>query len=297
MPADISLTPTHITNCVTVNGAITVTFVGDPADYSFEIYNGFGVIVDSLLSTSSSPGFSNLPAGNYSLVAIDIISKCSTNPATITLNDVTVLPTATFATLDQISCDALNPTGQVTATVAGAATDYTFDWHVTNILGTGVGAAGGSDGTIITSLADDTYFLRLTDNTSECANEYYPVVNSGIVMPVVTATTIGSTFCDAAVNGQLIGAVSGVASPYGGYTFNWENVLTSTSWSTAAFTASSLAPGDYNITVIEDATTCESAQITVNISDIRILPTATFCWLTFRWVTSSRWKDTLRAPV
>jgi hypothetical protein len=276
-PPDVTLSPTHVTHCTQPDGSIQIIVAGDPNDFYYELYGGFGVTPDSLLLSSNFTNFANLPVGNYTVIAIDKVTKCVSNPATTTITDATVAPVANFTSEDQISCDPNNPTGKLMASVGtGSITDYTFEWFRSDLSGASVTAEVGSNGEIISGLEAGDYVLRITSKTSQCTNVYYPSVNIGIVLPVVSATTIASTTCGAMVNGEINADVVGVTPPFTGYTFNFEKVADGTVWNSASSNLTGLAPGDYNITVTRDATACTSASLTVNISDNRILPTATF---------------------
>ncbi|MDZ7608437.1 MAG: hypothetical protein U5K79_23270 [Cyclobacteriaceae bacterium] len=276
-PPDLTLTPTHVTSCGVPNGIITINVTGNPADYTYELYKGFGAIADSLLLTTNGLTIPDLSVGKYTVVAIDRITKCETNPATVTTNDATVSPTASFSSLDQVSCDPVNPTGRLTAAVgSGLITDYSFEWFKDNLSGAAIIPDLTSNGEVISKLAAGNYALRITAKNTQCSNVYYPSVSTGIVLPVATATTVASTACNTKVNGELNAAVVGVASPFAGYTFNFTNVASGNTWSSAAFNQQNLAPGQYNVTATNDITGCTSAPVAATISDNRILPTASF---------------------
>ncbi|MCK5705695.1 MAG: hypothetical protein KAI29_31315, partial [Cyclobacteriaceae bacterium] len=195
-PPDITIsTTTDVTSCAAPNGSITINVIGNPADYTYEVYNGNGVVADSLLISANSNVILNLGVGNYTVVAKDIITQCATNPAFTTINDAKVIPDATILSQNQISCDSNNLTGQLTANMGfGTISDYTYEWFEDDLSGAPI-APSSVDGEIISNLDSGNYAVRITNNTTQCNNIYFPSVNIAIVLPVETVTSIPSTYC------------------------------------------------------------------------------------------------------
>lgn len=271
-PPDVTLTTVDVSSCAVPNGSITVNVVGNPADYTYELYTGFGVISDSLLQTTASNVISNLPIGNYTVVAKDVITKCATNPTTTTIVDATVLPAASFTSGDQVSCDPANPTGQLTAAVGiGLISDYTFEWFESDTLGASI-VPSSADGEVISVLDTGTYALRITSNVSQCVNVLYSAVNLGIVLPVEVVSAVPSTNCGIAANGQLVATVDGGRTELNGYTFIWESVTNADTLAATTATVTALEPGDYILTVLNDSTTCVSNPAPVTIADNTVIP-------------------------
>jgi hypothetical protein len=273
-PPDITLTPTHVTHCTQPNGSIQIGVTGDPNDYYYELYRGFGVTNDSLLLTSNSLNFTNLAVGNYTVIAIDKITKCASNPATIKLNDATIAPLVSFVSEDQISCDSTSFTGRLTASVStGLLTDYTYEWFKVNLSGESLTAEAGSSGEIISGLDAGDYALLITSNITQCSNVFYPSVDIGIVIPVASATSVGSTFCGTAVNGELHGLGDGITA---GYSFEWFSVASGTNLAATTADVNNVAPGNYLLTAINNTTACRSGQFAITVDDIKILPSVSF---------------------
>jgi hypothetical protein len=272
----VSATTIASTACDTkVNGEINAAVVGLAPPFTGYTFN-FEKVADGSVWSSTNFNANSLAPGDYNITVTQDATACTSAGLTVNISDNRILPTATFIIDDQIACDN-NFTGKITA-VPGSATvtDYTYNWFVNNFLGLPVSPDVASSGEIISGQDQGTYALRLTSLITECSADFFPTINSGIVIPVVSATTIASTACDTKVNGEINAAVVGLAPPFTGYTFNFEKVADGTVWNSASSNLTGLAPGDYNITVTQDATACTSASLTVNISDNRILPTATF---------------------
>jgi hypothetical protein len=273
-PPDITLAATDVTSCDTPNGTITVTL--DPAlnlaDFEFEVYRGNGTIADSLLVTSSSNVIPNLPAGNYTVIAVDVNTSCASNPATTTINDATVNPTATLNIQPQVACDPALLTGSITASVTtGLVSDYTFDWFDDVLDGTGV-PPSSANGEVISGLDSGEYVLRITNTLNGCANVYYPVVHLAQVFPVEAVRARASTFCAPNGNGELIGSI--LNATHANYSYIWRDgagvVLTE-----ATPIVTGREPGDYSLQIRDINSGCLSNIAPVIVYDSTVTPMPT----------------------
>ena len=272
-PPDITVNTTDVTSCAAPNGTITVNVTGNPADYNYDVYRGNGVVADSLLITSVSNNLiQNLTIGNYTIVAKDLITQCATNPVLASINDATVVPAATILSQDQISCDPNNLTGELTANMGfGAISDYTYDWFEDDLMGAPI-APSSVDGEIISNLDSGNYAIRITNNTTQCSNVYYPSVNIGIVLPVETVSSNPSTYCGVSANGELHGLGDGLIA---GYNFIWYSVDNADTLASNAADVLNVEPGDYTLTVINSSTACASNPAPITVDDLTVTPIAT----------------------
>jgi len=269
-PPDIALNATDVTSCAAPNGTITVTLdpALSPADYEFEVYRGFGVIADSLVLTTPNSLIENRDVGNYTVLAVDIVTACPTNPATITINDATVYPNASFISQPQVSCNPNNFTGSLTANMGfGAISDYTYEWYDNS--GTSI-SPSSANGEVISNLDAGSYEVRIIDDITQCASTYYPVVNVAQEFPIDSVSATASTYC-APGNGELRGYVlNGAAADH---TFIWEDASGNPIGSTA--TISGLAPGDYTLQIQNNNTECLSGIAPVTVYDSTLTPIPT----------------------
>ncbi|MDZ7608433.1 MAG: hypothetical protein U5K79_23250 [Cyclobacteriaceae bacterium] len=77
------------------------------------------------------------------------------------------------------------------------------------------------------------------------------------------------------MNGEINAAVTGALAPFAGYTFTFTRSSDSFVWSQANANLNALAPGDYTVTVTQDATACTSGLLTVRVQDNSITPKST----------------------
>lgn len=263
----------------------SLTFRGAPvaspyAGYSFAWSTGATTI-----------GLSARPAGDYTLVVTRDDLGCSSAPVTIPVVNNLFIPPLDIAVTDQTSCDALNPNGQLSATVneaaiggvPGVTTGYTFEWR-----NNGAGPALTIPGTLVTTttatpgrvnrLEGNLYYtVTATRNATGCINEQAVFLPEAIVFPIVVAAeTSPVTRCDTP-DGSLLAQVAGLQS---GFTFYWlnETGVNQTTPNTAVVAGASatfngngqyngLIPGNYTVVAQDNATTCLSQPVTRAVTD------------------------------
>ena len=270
-PPDITLITADVTSCAVSNGEISIT-PGDAGTYIYEVYRGNGIIADSLIASTTSNVIQNLNIGDYTVIAKDIVTKCPTNPAFATIRDVTIPPVATLTIQDQTSCDPVNPTGQITVSMGfGAISDYTYEWFINDTTGTPI-PPSSVDGEVVSNLDSGQYAVRITNKTTQCESVYFPRVNRVITLPAESVSSIPSTFCGTAANGQLVATVDGGLTEADGYTFIWIASTTGDTLAPKTATVTNITPGDYILTVINNTTACASNPAPVTVDDNTVIP-------------------------
>ncbi|PXY44886.1 SprB repeat-containing protein, partial [Flavobacterium hydrophilum] len=202
----------------------------------------------------SSPVFT-VSAGTYTVHIKDA------NGCTVPSAAVTVYPqlTATSAVTRELSCSPTTPEAQITLTVSGGRTAYSYE----------VSANGGSTYTamasnVYTTATAGTYTFRVTDsNTPGCRVTTTATVNT-ISDPTVTATQVNVSCNGGASNGSV--TLTG-AGGSGGYTYS--NNATSGFTATATFTG--LAAGPYTF-YVKDSKGC-TGLVNVTITQPTALTT------------------------
>jgi outer membrane protein OmpA-like peptidoglycan-associated protein len=212
------------------NGAIDVDVSGGVAPYKYKWSN-----------ESTTQDIANLEAGAYSVRVTDgagcakILNASVTQPTTmvVQLDNVT-----------QIACNG-NKTGEISVSVAGGVTPYTYTW------------TNGETTKDIKGLGAGKYALTVTDK-----NGFKQKVDATITEPpsfkaqVVTITNID---CNGGSNGAIDIKVEGGIQPY---RYRWSNGQSSQDLMNVAF-------GDYT-TKIVDANGCE-IDLKASISQPEIL--------------------------
>ena len=232
-------TITDVSCNLETDGAIQVVLSGgeEPYQVNWSGPNGF---------SSSDLALSNLPAGDYTLSAIDN-NGCE-------LNQTFVVTQPDELLVDLVKSDILcagEVNGTLSANVSGGTAPYTLSWTGPN------GFSSGS--TDLTDLEAGNYQLIVVDAHNCSVSDMADIIRPDSIQ-VDIAVTQPSCLVD---NGALTASVTGgvVASDY---TYVWTDVDGNQIGSAASL--SGLPPGDYALTVSDDnGCTVQSEIVLVRI--------------------------------
>ena len=105
LPPVATATSVPSTYCPPVsNGELHGLADGQTSGFTFFWYSVD--LADTLVN--NSPDIFNLQPGDYLLTVVNDTTACASNPTPVTIDDTPVIPTATFTSQDQISCDPVN---------------------------------------------------------------------------------------------------------------------------------------------------------------------------------------------
>ncbi len=209
------------------DGNIDITVTGGTIPYTFAWTNGAGATEDP----------ANLGAGTYDVVVTDA-NGCTTT-ATADITEPPVLSASTMG--ETLLCNG-DMDGNITLTVGGGVTPYTFQWD------NGVGGIQNPTG-----IGAGTYNVTVTD-----ANGCVITASADIIEPTILAATAAQdnpVSCPGALDGEATVTVTGGTMPY---TYEWDNGETTP-------TAAMLGAGSHDVT-ITDANAC-MITASVNIDD------------------------------
>jgi len=219
-----NLTPVN-PSCGASDGSITVTVSGQITGLEFSIDGG--------LTFQSSNVFSNLPAGDYTIQAIDD-NNCL-EIATVTLTSANA-PTINSITPTDASCGAADGTIAINASGGSGTLQYSIDNGVTFV-----------SASTFNSLAAGNYDIVVEDAGGCQANGTTTIAT--LNGPVINSITPTDASCGAADGTIAINASGGS----GTLQYSIDNGVTFVS----ASTFNSLAAGNYDI-VVEDAGGCQA---------------------------------------
>ena len=237
----ISATSTNV-NCygastgsitaVTTNGAtpITVTATNGTNTYTSSTFTSLGSNQRQFL-------LSNLPAGSYTVSAVDATSAC--NPSTtVTISQPSQL--AISGTQTNIVCNGAS-TGAVDLSITGAGSSpatYTYAWS-----GPSSYTASTQD---ISSRTAGTYSVTVTDACNATASASFTLTQPDLLSGTIAATNVSA--CYGNTNGSIV--VNNAAGGAGTYEYS----INGTSWQSSN-TFSNLAAGTYQVSIRDAATT------------------------------------------
>ena len=217
-PTAIVLTPSTVSsNCGSSDGSATVVATGGTSPYTYLWGDG-----------TATATLSGLAAGVYSVTVTDA-NGCAENSA-IVVSDAGG-GSATVTVDANVSCNGLN-NGELTATMSGGTTPYSYLWSDSGaqVTSTATGLQGGNT------------FVTITDALG-CKSVASAFVSEPSALTITMAVT--HVDCNGGSNGDLLAIAVG-GSP--GYTYSW-----SSGGNTQNET--NLVAGSYTIS-IQDANGC-----------------------------------------
>ena len=205
-------------NCPTPSGTITVSAPLGAYTYSID-----GV------SYQTSPLFSGVPPGNYTVYVQDNASGCISSNAPTVINPLPTPPNITLLYVDSISCNGLSDGGAAVQVTSGGTPPFVYSWS----------PMGGTNDTV-TNLPLGNYNIVVVD-AAQCV-----VVQSFIIAQPSALTIFGSSTpidCELGTLGTVDVDVSGGVQPYL-YTWNIPSVSTDS--------ISNLDIGSYSVNVTDN---------------------------------------------
>ena len=281
------------------NGAITVATVsGGSGSYAFEWYAGTSVnsakllsAGDNIFTVTGKPGnigangsvsFTNggasingLSAGTYTLRVVDTQTGCTSSIEQFdVLADQPIVSGTITKNADDFSCDATNPSGQLTATATSSGI-YAFEWY------RGTSAAGTILGTnaVLSGVSTGNYTVKIINEATGCFVTLSESVDR--IVPAVLITTDGPTTlqtsctpANASVSVQLSSPLFSGPTPVGflqNLTYEWYRGQTidpaNLIPSETSETLSGVTSGFYTVIATESSSGCQSLPFTVQLSD------------------------------
>jgi hypothetical protein len=259
-PIAITASANPLTYCTSDNGEAFSTIANDNK-FRYNFMWGKGNAVNPPIDFTTSDVF-GLPAGNYTVVAVDTLDAGCVSPmVTVTIDNMQTFPIVSTKVRQPLTmCDPARPDGVASADVGGDVVHYTFDWYV------GKSATGTSfyTGAEVGNLTSTDYTVVATDNVTACSTPAtISVPTNFAVIPAPTVTTVSNVTSCVTSNGQLSATVDGVTKDY---TFDWRNG--SKAPPPIDFTGdiyTGLSAGDYTVIATSLITGCVSSPTTTPI--------------------------------
>jgi gliding motility-associated-like protein len=211
------------------SGSISITATGNnPLTYTWDP------------AVSSNETAENLAAGTY-VVTVSDANTCSTTE-TITISEPDALQATTSSTPSQCTV----PSGSATIDVTGGTGSYTYEWE---------NSIGGLFSETAENVLAGTYEVVVTDENGCSITETIQINTIDGPQVVVQATEDITCFGDD--NGSISVSVSG-GTP--GYTYNWSPSQAPS----ITNELSDLSPGEYSLTVTDEAGCEGTISVTIN---------------------------------
>jgi gliding motility-associated-like protein len=261
----VAISTTPNTSCELPNGSVFARVSNSTGNHDFDWYIGSAV---TNTPDYSAQTVSNLPAGQYTVVATNQNNDlgCVSAPVVVTVDGNKVLSEIVITASPVTNCDPEKADGQLSASVDGQATGYTFDWYIgTNDTGT-----ADYQGAIYSQLSGTTYTVRATSLLTSCSNtRTITLTESPAIIPNPTVIIDSDVTSCSSPNGTLSAFVAGEIEPY---IFTWfANESASGSPIGLGAQINGLDIGTYSVLAEHRISGCTSLAVQ-EISDDRIHP-------------------------
>lgn len=239
------------------NGTIDVTAYGGTAPYTITGVPGGPYVIP----TEGGSTILNAPAGTYNVVVTDGLGNSvmySTDIAVIELGVITRPRDPTCYKFEN---------GTIRIIPTGGSEPYSYIWQSLidpNLAGSGFIRNLG-DSSLITSLPDGLYQIHVEDNNG-CSVEVTVTLNDNPF--IVDIPAFNDASCIGAENGTIEISISG-ATPIGSaYTISGNLTGTPFQISSNTITLGLLDPGNYEITISDNVSQCDTVfEFTIGYSD------------------------------
>ncbi|WP_224995543.1 gliding motility-associated C-terminal domain-containing protein [Cesiribacter sp. SM1] len=223
-----------------------------------------------------------LAAGNYTVVAIEPNSKCSSPELRFSIDNQISYPTVNAVTTANTACSAALANGGVQITVSPAG-NYKYEWFAGNsTTAPAVPAAKINASGSLVNVSGGDYTLRVSNTDNGCATtRYYTVPNTPATPAIANVQTVDNSICDKdlATGGQYNGSIeiksltvgSASITNFTGYTFAWYSGNTTSAsallQNNASATLANLDGGTYTVVATNTQTACSSAKKVITLGE------------------------------
>jgi len=256
-----SITQVQNTTCNEFNGSVTGSSTSQYSSTQFLLVDSADTLLQSATTAVQDVVFTNLSAGTYNLIALDL-GGCSGRTQSFIVEDSTALDFG-FYVVPNSNCGSNQTNGKLYITGLTGTAPYTYNWSV-----------GTSTGSTLTGLTAGVYSCTVTDAYGCQASKSAQITT---VNPLAFGYWSAATPTCFNSDGSLTLYITGGTAPYY-YSASTGNVDVSYA---QQFTLSSLPSGTYSVSVT-DAGLCNinvttSLQSPQSIASVSISSTNSNC--------------------
>ncbi len=224
----------------------------------------------------------NIEGGFYTATVTNDRLNCVSNPVTIEVRNVLVLPAISATPDPSTNCVGGAPNGSIAASITnnGAGHAMAFQWYEgIGIAGTAVPAAPNLGNTLSAVMLQGgmDYTLHVENTVTGCENTFTQTLADISEVPVLTLDSADNSICDVSkgFNGSAFQQTLTDPGTNGSdtYTFAW-SAATDMSNPVAGTTGTlaNIEGGFYTATVTNDRLNCTSNPVTIEVRNVLVLP-------------------------
>ncbi|MGC1244147.1 MAG: gliding motility-associated C-terminal domain-containing protein [Chryseosolibacter sp.] len=258
----VSASAVNIVCSSATSGALSAHAGGATTGYTFHWYRG-NLIKPSPDYTGNA--VSNVPTGNYTVVAINNASRCQSDPVGVTVSQSSKPVITATALSPMTSCDATMPDGSASASVTGGNGTYSYEWFrgQNTLPGNRVSAVS-----VATGLPPNIYTVKVTDMATGCFETAEVTIDYNVVTPSLTLAAVGDLTNCTTPNGSITVNVS-LDTP-SDYVFHWYNgsvVKATADFINQDNILENLPVGTYTVQAVHRTRNCVTAPVVAAVAD------------------------------
>ena len=241
------------------DGEAEVSVGGNTIDYDFYWYSGSVSSPDTTAVLYQGEHLQNVMDGDYTVFAADKVTRCLSDPLSVTMQDNSVTPVVnTEVVAPQSACDPVLYNGSLRATVDESATGgsanetngYTFAWYAGTVTLATLPASPIETNHVLTGAARGNYSVVITNDATGCRTLQYRFLPEQILRPVMdlTATIVHADNCTDPWGSSIRVSADGGDTAADGYSFEWRDASNTVLPETSE-TLSNVPPGSYTVLV------------------------------------------------
>lgn len=258
-------------SCLPANGAVTALASGSPGPYKYYWFDGNVGTPDTTSADYLGADQSGLVAGVYTVVAVDVNSRCGSARAVVEVLDQTTTPAVQTTPIAQTSCDPATPNGGASANVGGSVTGYRFRWFAGSDTTTFI-----SQGVSMANRAAGTYTVKAQNIATGCFATTVVLIDDNAETPTLSLAKQDNGVCteDVGFTGSVTSTLATSPNSQAGdtYIYEWRKNGTVITGETGA-SITGLDAGTYSVTVTNQRLGCVSDPVSIVVNDAVDLPT------------------------
>lgn len=248
-----------------VRAFIPVGATENTSDYNF--YWSIGTTAKAIPADYQGATVNGLAEGTYTVFARHKTANCNSSTAQVTVARISPTIDVDIVLVHPFD-NCQNPNGQLRAIVndtdgngvGDPVGNFTYVWYEGNDIFTDPQVSVSH---LATGLKALTYTVVVTDKATGCQSINSFTVPDQSVTPVV-ATNVVNITCSTAATGSVSANVNGATN---GFTFKWYNgTVVNPSPNFTGHTYNNRPAGSYTVVAVNNASKCESAPVTVTVT-------------------------------